>query len=313
MNLNKTLRITTLLILLLSSTQTFAQFESEDDPNDPVNFKRHKGFHVGAYMGGYIPNRYSANNYNGYGFDLDGNKNNFEQSWINQKIKYQYGGYGTNNPDQIALALGVDPGANPKEWSFDESDMPNHMKYQFGFLLGINTQYLLNKRNGILLNVNFVKLNITGSFTMYAKPPSNSSQINQAIKTFGIVGSEQRVLFQLGYQRLLTDNQKTNFFIEGGVNVTSTQFLKNEIQINNLTIDLVTNYNQVAYPSQTYFIRKPSKTGIGAFTGLGLDLVIGKRWLSQIIYQPTYEKINIGIDPKLKLQHSIGIRLYYRL
>lgn len=302
-----------LLLIVFNFHPAFSQYEGEDDPNDPANFKRHKGLHVGAFLGGYLPNKYSAANYDGYGFDLDGNRNTFENSWINQKIKYQYGGYYPGQEDQIAKALGVDPGADPKEWTFDKTDMPTNMKYQFGFLFGLNTQYLINKKNGIVLNANFVKLNVTGNFTMGTKPASNSSQINQAIKTFGIVGAEQRVLFQLGYQRLLGNNQKTNFFAEGGVNVTSSRFEKNEIQINTLTIDLASNFNQVNNPSVTYYIRKPSKTGIGAFAGLGLDLVIGRKVLGQIVYQPTFEKINIGVDPKLKLQHSAGLRIYYRL
>ena len=314
MKVYKNLRIITLLLLLLCTINALAQDVNEDEDNLPENFRRQKGFHIGAFLGGYVPNKYTAYNYDGYGFDLDGNKNNFDNSWIRQKIEIQYGGRdGTNQPDQIAIALGVDPGANPKEWAFEETDMPSNMKYQFGFLLGVNTQYLINAKNGIVLNANFAKLIVTGNFTMYAKPPSNSSQINKAIKTFGIVGGEQRLLLQLGYQRILGNNQKNNFFIEGGVNVTSSKFDKNEIQINNLTIDLASNYNQIQYPSTTYYIRKPSKTGIGVFAGFGLDLVIGKKVIGQIVYQPSYEKINIGINPKLKLQHSAGLRVYYRL
>ncbi len=304
-------KIATLLLLLLCSIQTFAQYESEDDPNDPANFKRERGIHVGAFMGGYIPNKYTANNYNGYGFDLQGNKNDFANSWMYQKIHNQYGGGYGSQPDLIATALGVE--ANPKEWNFAESDMPNHMKYQFGFLLGINTQYLLNKNNGIMLNVNFVKLNVTGSFTMQRKKKNSPPPSYDSLLTFGIVGGEQRLFIQLGYQRMITNNQKTNLFVEGGLNINSTQFQKNEIEINSLTIDLVTNFNQIAYPTTTYFIRKPSKIGLGAFAGLGLDLVIGKRVISQIVYQPTYDKINIGFDPKLKLQHAAGLRVYYRL
>lgn len=313
MKLCHLIKITALFLLVFCNLKSFAQYEGEDDPADPANFKRQRGFHAGAFLGGYIPNKYTAQNYDGFGFDLDGNRNNFENSWMNQKIKYQYGGYYLSQQDQIAKALGVDPGASPKEWTFDETDMPSNMRYQFGFLFGVNTIYMINKKNGIVLNANFVKLNVTGNFTIWTKPASSSSQINKAIKTFGIVGGEQRLLLQLGYQRLLTDNQKTNFFIEAGANITSTQFLKNEIQINSLKIDLVSNYNQLYYPTTTYYVRKPSKTGVGAFAGFGLDLVIGKNTVGQVLYQPTFEKINMGFDPKLKLQHSAGFRVYYQI
>ncbi len=300
-----------IIIYLTISIGAFAQYESEDDPNDPVNFTRHKGFHAGAYLGGCFPNNYSAANFDGYGFN-DENKNNFQNSWMNQKINFQFGG-GNGLPDQIALALGVDQGAIPKEWRFTESDMPTYMKYEYGLLLGVNTLYAFNKRSGVVLNLNFVKLNATGSFTMQVDKQLSSPATYDSILTFGIVGTEQRLLFQLGYQFLLTKHQKTNFFVEGGINVTSTQFLKNSIQINNLNIDLIAEYNQQAYPGSTAYVYQPSKAGLGYYAGLGLDLVVGKRVVGQIVYQPSYEKINIGYEPKLTLQHSVGLRLYYRL
>lgn len=300
------------LLLLLTSIQTFAQYESDDDPNDPANFMRYKGFYIGVYFGGYFPNKYTASNYDGYGFDLNGNKNNFANSWMNQKINTQYGSTSYGQPDRVADALGVQ--SNPKEWQFNESDMPNYMKYNNGFLLGINGQYAINKRNAILLNINFVKLNITGSFNMERTKKNYTAPATfDSVLTFGIVGGEQRVLFQLGYQFILTNYQKTNLFVEGGVNVTYTKFEKSQIEINNLTIDLITNYNQFQNPTPTYDIPILRKTGIGYFAGLGLDLVVGRRWNAQIVYQPSYEKVNIGIDPKLTLQHSIGIRAYYRI
>ena len=316
MKFNHKLRSIVLLVLLMSTIKTFAQYESEDDPNDPANFKRHKGFYVGVFLGGYVPNKYTAASYNGYGFDLDGNKNSFVDSWMYQKIHIQYGGEGTlsTQPDQIAVALGVDPGAtSPKEWSFDQSDMPDHMKYAAGFLLGINGYYAINKKNGVLLNINFVKLNVTGSFTMGRRKKNSSSTATDSVLTFGIVGSEQRILFQLGYQLMLTNSQKTNFFVEAGVNVNSTHFLKNDIEINNLAINLVDNSNQIQYPTNTYYIRRPNKMGLGVFAGFGVDLVVGKRYTAQIVYDAAYDKINIGPDPKLKLQHAVGVRLYYRL
>jgi hypothetical protein len=43
-------------------------------------------------------------------------------------------------------------------------------------------------------------------------------------------------LLQFGYQHLFGENEKFNFFAEGGLNISIAKFDKNEILINNLDV-----------------------------------------------------------------------------
>jgi hypothetical protein len=291
------------LLLLVLTSPTFAQ-DTEDGDNTGTPLKT-KGLNLGLYLGCYFANKYTANLYDGYGFDIDGKRNSFENSFIYQKIIMEYGG-GYGQPDLVAEALGVQHG----EWTFDESDMPINMKYAPSFLFGIQGRYSVDQHNAILLNLNLCKLNVTGNFTITTLPPTNSTQVNQAIKTCAIRGSEQRLAFQLGYQRLFGKNERVNFLAEGGLHITLAKFDKNEILIgDNLLIDLTSYYYQPGYPA--YAVKKPVGVGFGAFAGLGINANISPLCKVQLVYNPSYEGVNIGPDPKFKLQHAIGLRIFY--
>jgi hypothetical protein len=288
-------------LLILSCCSHALSQESEEETGTPL---KTKGLNLGLYIGSYFANKHTANLYDGYGFDVDGNRNSFENSFMYQKIIMEYGG-GYGQPDQIALALGVQHG----EWTFDESDMPVNMKYAPAFLIGLNGRYSVDAKNAILLNINASKLNITGNFTITTLPPTNSTQLNKAIKTCAIKGTEQRLFFQIGYQRLFGDNEKVNFLMEGGMHVTLAKFDKNEILVGDLLIDLTSYFSQPGYTA--YAVKKPVGVGFGAFAGMGINMNINELCKVQLLYNPTYEGINLGPDPKYTFQHALGIRIFY--
>jgi hypothetical protein len=291
------------LLLSLFANPSFAQ-DSDENENSGTPLKA-KGLNLGLLLGTYFANKYTATLYDGYGFDIDGKRNSFENSFMYQKIILEYGG-GYGQPDLVAEALGVQHG----EWTFGESDMPVNMKYAPAFLLGLEGRYSVDKNNAILLNVNASKLNITGNFTIVTQPPSSSTQVNKAIKTCAIKGVEQRLFFQLGYQRLFGESEKVNLLAEGGLHVTLAKFDKNEILIgDNLLIDLTSYYYQPGFPA--YAVKKPIGFGFGAFAGLGVNVNMNAMCKLQLVYNPSYEGINIGPDPKLKMQHGIGLRIFY--
>lgn len=299
--MHKLFRLSLLLVLL--TNPIFAQDTNEDESTG-VPLKT-KGLNLGLYMGSYFANKYTAKLYDGYGFDVDGNRNSFENSFMYHKIIMEYGG-GYGQPDVIATALGVQHG----EWTFNESDMPVNMKYAPSFIFGLQGRYSVDKNNAILLNVNACKLSVTGNFTIVTLPPSNSTQINKAIKTCAIKGTEQRLFFQLGYQHLFGESEKVNFLLEGGLHCTLAKFDKNEILIGDaLLIDLTSYFYQPGYPA--YAVRKPVGVGFGAFAGMGVNVNVSAMCKVQLVYNPTYEGVNIGPNPKLKLQNALAIRIFY--
>ena len=95
------------------------------------------------------------------------------------------------------------------------------------------------------------------------------------------------------------------------MNVTLAKADKDEILINSLKIDLTSYYYVPG--SSAYYVRKRVGTGFGAFGGVGVNFNANDAFIIQFVYNPTYEAIKIIPDYKLKFQHTIGLRAYYKI
>ena len=301
----RTIKIT-MLIILFVSIKSFAQTDSDD--KKPKRDKSRKGFHAGLYVGSYFANRSTATIYDGYGFDQYGMKNNFANSFMYNRIVNDYGG-GNGLPDQIALALNVNHG----DWSFNETDMPTKMKYNPAILVGLHTMYGFTQKDALIFNATGTKLTASGAFTitLNTTPVGYQQPGYLNVQTFGITGGEERALFQIGYRRILGDDDVFNFFIEGGPEINLAKFVKNQVTINNLVIDMAAYYNNPYYPM--YHEKILIGEGLGVFGGLGLNITAGAKYNLQFVYNPSFEKINIGANPQFKWQHALGLRAYYNL
>jgi hypothetical protein len=296
-----------LLFSIIGNTTVIAQ-DNDSDEISTDQPKANKKFVLGLYIGSLMANQYTAGMYDGYGFDQDGNKNSFDNSWMNQKINFQYGYQNqSGQPDQIAEQLNVPPGT----WSFGPDNMPRNMRYQPAFTVGLNTRYSVDKMNAIIINVNASKLVVSGNFTIETPQPANSTQMNSnTIQTFSIIGGEQRLVLNFGYQHFFGNEEaRFNAFVEGGLTAALAKFSSNTVIINSLTIDLTSYYNNI-YNTQPP-VRRPIGMGFGAFGGLGINIKTNTKYSAQVVYNPSFERINIGFDPQLKLQNAIGLRFYY--
>lgn len=312
-SLNKLLYFFQLSLIFLSYS-SFAQ-DSEPIDEDASNATiKEKGFHAGIYVGAFWANKNSASLYDGYGFDEFGIRNTFANSILYNQIVNVYGG-GYNGVDLIAQLLNVDH----KDWYFNEQDMPTNLKYTTTYLVGLNTRYQVDKKTNITFNINASKLVVNGKFTISSTTTSNGFQSQAKQNQFTIIGGEQRLMMQLGYQRIIGNNQKLNLMVEGGLNVIFSKAQKNIAYLtsssyngaNNITIDLMSIYNQVPY--NTYSPKYLIGAGIGAFGGIGLHLTINPKYTIQLLYSPSYDRISIGYNPKFKLQNGFGLRFYYNM
>lgn len=306
-----------LLIFILTSLNLDAQ-EYEPSEGDTTSFTPivKKGFHAGIYIGAYWANKNTAYIYDGYGFDQNGQRNSFTNSVLYNQIVNVYGS-GNGGTDYIAQLLNVNPG----DWYFNEQDMPINLRYTTTYLIGLNTRYRINKKESITLNAYGTKLAVNGKFTISSLTSTNfgSGSSSQArINEFTIIGAEQRLMFQLGYQRILGDNEKLNFMVEGGLNIILAKAQKNQailtssnpnLSQNSITIDLMNIYNQPPY--NFYTSKYMTGVGIGFFGGFGLNLNINPRYSIQLLYSPSFDRISLGYEPKFKLQHGVGLRVYY--
>lgn len=275
----------------------------------------HKGFHAGLYVGAFWANRNTAYLYDGYGFDQNGQRNTFSNSILYNQIVNVYGG-ANGGADLIAQLLNV----AHTDWHFTEQDMPLNLRYTTTYLVGLNTRYQIHKKASITLNINATKLIVNGKFTISSTSTSGGFQNQTKLNQFTITGAEQRLMFQLGYQRILGKNEKLNFMVEGGLNIIFSKAQKNQAFLyspdqnntqNNFTIDLMSVYSQSPY--NFYSAKYLVGAGIGAFAGIGLHLTINPKYTIQLLYNPSYDRISLGYNPIFKLQHGVGLRIYYNL
>lgn len=266
-----------------------------------------KGVQAGLYTGAFFANNITAVLYDGYGYNLEGKKNNFEDSYMNRKINMEYGG-GTGQPDRIAQELGL----NSNEWvRITEEDMPVNMRYSTAFMIGLTVRYNVNETSALLFNLQSARISATGNFTIETTPSTNQSGVtwkSQNILNFPITGTEQRFVFQTGLQRYLSRNEIFNFFVEAGPLVNMVKMVNNRAIINNLQIDLTRYYDVTGI--ETYRARNMSAVDLGFFAGIGINLNTNTGWTVQLLYNPSYERIGIGENPGPFLQQSLGLRMY---
>jgi hypothetical protein len=303
------------LFLLLLSINCIAQDDNTtDEENTGISQNVFKGFHAGFFAGAFFANNHSASLYDGYGVDTGGTRNSFLNSVLVQRLE-SYGMDSVNCPrvhsqyqgtDQIAQALGV----SHDQWKFDESDMPSALKYHIAFLFGLDLQYGITKTEGFILNVNFAKLTVEGTFTITTTNNLVNPSLGDSVLFFGVSGQEQRLMIQLGYSRIFGEPSSFNVLVEGGLLMNSARFLKNEASINNLKIDLTPFTLNSGY-TNNYLPTEYNAIGYGAFAGIGFNLNLNPKYLIQVIYSPSYEKINTSAEPTANLQQSAGLRVYY--
>ncbi len=274
-----------------------------------LSFSQQKrGFQAGLYAGAYFANQTTAVLYDGYGYDLGGIKNNFDNSWLVRKINYEYGG-GNYQPDRIAPALGL---ANSNEWKrITPENMPINMRYTPAFAIGLNARYNVNKKSSLLFNFNTMRLSCTGNFTIEVTPSANqagNTWATQTIRTFPILGKEQRFAFQIGLQQFFTENKIFNFFAEAGPSLNYVKFVNNHVVINTLDIDLTTQYDVAG--NRIFRARNMTSVDFGFFAGVGLNLNTQSNWMVQMVYNPSLERFGIGENPGPFFQNNIGLRMF---
>lgn len=306
MNLQKNLTLF-LLLLLFIPLHAWAQEDMDNlDDTEVIGLQSIKGLHFGFNLGAYFANDYPAMLYDGYGFDINGNKNTFINSLMYRKIVVENSGQ-NGQGDLIAEQLGVQAG----QWSFDESNMPVDYEYKTSFLLGLHFNYGFSKREAFIFNFNYTRLTVTANFTIETDPPIGSNQLYPSIHNYPLRGTEDRTFIQLGYSRIFGNHKVINPVAEAGISVNYAGMQKYFIMIEDLKLDLTTfNY---MYGYTDYKPEQYTGWGFGAFAGMGAYVRLSRKYSLEVLYSPSYEKINIGLEPKPKLQQAASIRIYYLL
>lgn len=187
-----------------------------------------------------------------------------------KKTGVYYNGAGENS---ITRVIGIqqiyDQIYNKIGYNFTMGEYPLEVRYKFGINLGLEAGYWVSEYTALTLGVDFVKLNISEGFTLFAENPNNPSG-DDLIYPQQILASEQRFQFNLGLHHDVGDNYKAMTFFEWGLNFNAMKVLKHEILIEEtLRYSLL---SQTTYQNNQFEIRNRTGTGFGGYAAFGVRM-----------------------------------------
>jgi len=214
-----------LLVVLLMPTQLKAQRDGEDNQNIG-------GFQYGLDFGLYMPNKYSANYYNG----SEGNLNN---------IKYIFST--DTYYKEILQALNVSDTSH-----FYLNECPTDMRYPKTISAGLYISYNFNRSTGVYIQFNYVKLKPKDFFTISISP-QDEILTKPTLLQFPIIGEEERINIDLGYSQAFRLTENIDIVSEAGIALNDTKVLTSKIIIKDVKYGNDKEYNLInVYGNKQY-------------------------------------------------------------
>lgn len=198
------------------------------------------GLYIGANVGFYHANPYTAQFYQGSGIHGSGN--------IDTTIRSYY------NLTAIKQAFNDD--------SFNLAQLPAKMHYSPAFFFGIYLKYTI-KNSGFFMQFGYTKLTAKDVFTINDYNARYIMGDSEHIES--IWGSEERTTIDLGYLYTFSPKSIYRPFIQAGANLTDTKFVENMIKIEGLQYSIGNAYD-------AYYKINQGGVGFGAFAGCGIDM-----------------------------------------
>ena len=301
------------LLCMFSIQVLNAQDDYEDTRNEREDTTSVKGLYVGLNVGAYFANKHDAQLYNGYGFDRNGQRLSFSESWLNQQFNFPGGG-SSNYPvsrQEITeeIANNNNGVSTTEDIRFTESDMPFEMVYDPGIMVGLHLRYNKDVKNAFLLDFNFTQLRASGEFTIDRPNYITADPSEGTLLYYPIIGQEQRFYLNLGYHRVFGDNEVLNWYGEIGANMTYAQFEENRIQVHNYDADITIERNFQG--TQTQEAIEISSFGLGGFIGAGAQITLGDKFTVDLGYSLMNTRLDLVSNPERTFQHGVILRAIY--
>ena len=226
-----------------------------------------RGFSYGLNLGGYFASAKTANFYNGT-CPIEGFVNEAAQircftivDRLDRNVFIQDGSYITNF-------------YNATDYVFPYDTYPTNMKYNPAMYVGLQLKYNFSRYSAVFLNVNALKLNAAGQFSMRFLGTPQPLNAQGDIRLFAITGSEQRMNLNLGFRQGWMMGDFSNFYLQFGGSMLATKWTKNQIYVAERSFDLMTN---VPFAGQTAVTAQAQAgLGFGGFAGTGVEFWLGK-------------------------------------
>lgn len=228
-------KIPVLVIFLFFAFEAFSQEEKQE---------RHSWWEYGINVGGFIPDNYSANFYNGDG------DNDITRVLCNDRYD-----------EEISAELGY--------YNYSLGGLPQNMKYSMELMPGLHVEYHRDSSMSYFVNFQYVKLQTSDVFRIDLKIQDETFD---DYVLGDIYGSEERVYIDMGIRKIIPIDEKTSVYLMGGLNINNTTVEENKINIGRLTYSIKTNYRQdptdPGYPELEYNF-KQGGIGFGVLFGGG--------------------------------------------
>ena len=269
------------------------QFRPEGD--DPwANYKEEKDsinrWAAGITFGGYFPNTYPGNYYNGSPVNI----NNFD--YVHNNTTWRR---------EIYLALG-----SPDTLITDNNGSYNtNLKYQVAITAGIFLRYHLNRKNGLFIEANYVQLKASSSISVkYVKYQEQFEQFLQ----LPVVGKEERAMLTLGYHRSFPMKSKICFYIDGGITMCYTHVMKSAVVVEGQEYNMIDIYGGVAYAPNSNvqsFNTVQYGIGFGGLLGAGVTMPLTDKFGLEPGVGMQYYPVNLARYPDFKPNFTIYLRI----
>ncbi|MFH1160448.1 MAG: hypothetical protein V1733_05820 [bacterium] len=302
MNLLRTTLIgLTFLFLLIAypasgqgkSARSQAKEQKKADKNNPWADREEDLYPVrrwefGINLGAYFPDKYPANYYNG----SPENINNLNYV-LSNNFWYL----------EIKQLLGADS-------MFIVQGYPTNMHYKVSFTGGLFVRCNFNRKNGIFLQVNYTRLEAEDVITIEVDPPTYPTFPD--IRLIPVVGKEERVMFDLGYQRSFPFKSRLYLFLQGGLTMSYTHVLKSVVVFADREYNLINTYGTQGYfpnsNSQEFNINQ-SAFGYGLYAGGGLGIPLTDMFGLEPGFFMQYYRVNLEGYPLFKPSFGAYLRI----
>jgi len=235
--------------------QQKTQKHGQKDDNEEENRFPLRRIEFGLNFGAYFANKYSANFYNG----SPGNVNNLNFLLSNT---YTY--------RQIKTAFGL---SESDVMVVSDDAYPMNMHYNVAFSGGLFLRVNLNRKNSVFLQANYARLRAADAVTVKINPSSYLSFDN--IKLAPVIGTEGRVMIDLGYQHSFPLQSRLSVLLQIGGTMCYTQVIKSVFVANTTEFNLINVYGdqgyQPGYNNQTFTVNQ-NAFGFGGYLGTGIGI-----------------------------------------
>jgi len=242
----------------------------------------------GINFGGYFPDKYSANYYNG----TPGNINTVDfimsNIWWYREIKLAL------NAADTVVVLGY----------------PTNMHYHVAITAGIFLRYNISRKSGIFLQADYVLLKAEDVVTMQVDPKNYLTLPD--IRQIPIAGREERAILALGYQRSFPMKSKIYFFVNGGMLMCYTHVKKTVLAVNGKEYNMINIYGSQGYQQGTNsqeFNTTQYGIGFGGILGGGVGMPVSDKFGLEPGVSLQYYPVNLSGYTAFKPCFSIYLRI----